>query len=235
MALYQCGRTTGITLDIGDGVCHIVPIYETYAMSHGIERLDLAGRDLTNYLVRQLLSQGYSFRSNSEKETVRDIKEKLCYVAQNYEHEVKKADKGDCDKEYVLPDGKSINIHGKCLFETAESLFKPNLCGLESTGIHEKLKSSVEKCDIDVRRDFYGNVILSGGTTMWKGFESRLKTEIEAMIPSSVKVQIFAKPERKFAVWLGGSIVAELSQFKQMCLNKFDYDENPRQVHSRFF
>ncbi|XP_035696347.1 actin-5-like isoform X1 [Branchiostoma floridae] len=238
LSLYASGRTSGIVLDCGDGVSHCVPIFEGYSLPHSIMRLNLAGRDITHYLMKLLTERGYSFVTSAEREIVRDLKEKTCFVSMNFEEEMMRIAMNTeqmYKRTFELPDGQKVTI-GSERFRAPEALFQPSFLGMECCGIHETTYFSIMRCDLDIRRDLYANLVLSGGSTMFPGVTDRMQKEILYLAPPAMKIKTVSPPERKYSVWIGGSILASLHSFQQMWIRKFDYDEyGPTIVHRKCF
>jgi len=231
MSLYSAGRTTGLVCDAGDGVTHTVPIYEGFSIPHAVQRIQLAGRDLTDFMVKLMTERGHAFTSSAEREIVRDIKEKTAFIALDFEAAMKEShESSKYEKNYELPDGRVITV-GSERFRCPELLFKPlELGGKEMDSIQDLTFRSIQECDTDVRRDLYQNIILSGGTTMFDGIGERLTKEIKNRAPKSVDIKVIASPDRKYAVWRGGSTLCSLSSFASMWITKEDYDEHGAQI-----
>lgn len=240
LSLYATGRTSGIVLDCGDGVCHAVPIYEGFSVAHGATRSNVAGRHVTSYLRWLLQKEGHDFTTTSEFEVVREIKEQACYLSLNAENEEQNyRGTPNANKTskflYKLPDGRSIAL-GSSRFRAPELLFKPYLYGYESQGVHEVLLNAIQKVDLDVRKSFYTNIVLSGGSTLVKGFGDRLLNEIKCDLPSNTNVRISAPQERLYSCWIGGSILAALGTWRKMWITKQEYEsDGMRAVHKKCF
>lgn len=234
LALYSSGRITGVVVDSGDGVTHTIPIYEGYVTQHQIKRLDLAGRDLTEHLVALLMERGYTIVTSAERSIVNDIKETLCYVAQDFEQEMAVASiSSSIEKTYVLPDGETLTV-GDERFRCPELLFQPELQALEVNSIQQQIYNTIMACAVDQRRYLFNNILLSGGSTMFPGITERLWRELKSMVPSSVRVKISAPPERKYLVWIGGAVLASLPSFSSRLITKAAYSEYGKSIVHRF-
>ncbi|KAK4340710.1 hypothetical protein RND71_039211 [Anisodus tanguticus] len=197
LPLFASGRTTGIALHSGSSVSHIVPIYERYALRIAISQLGLAGLNLTECLLKILLESGYEFHCGAELEYVRLLKERVSYVALDFEQEIEKAIgySSSVAKRYVLPDEQFFDLGSKRSRRCLSSCFR--------------------------EERFIRKHVLSGGSTMFAGMEERTSKEIKALAPSNTKINVIAPPERKNSAWLGGSILASLSTFNSNDLNSY--------------
>lgn len=229
LSLYASGRTTGIVLDSGDGVTHAVPVFEGFSMPHAIRRVDVAGRDVTEHLQLLLRKAGHHLHTTAEREVVRSIKEKNCYIALN-PHKEEKETTGRTEA-FRLPDGNTIQL-GSERFRAPEILFNPEIIGLEDAGVHQVVVDSINRVDMDLRKTLYSNIVLSGGTTLCTGYGDRLLNEVKRM--KDGKIKIYAPPERKYSTWIGGSILAGLNTFKKMWVSAEEYQEDPDIIHKKF-
>ena len=228
-ALYASGGNTGLSISSGHGVTTVVPIYEGYVLPHAAQKLDYAGGDISNFLKDKLNLHGM-FRSQlSENKFADSLKQKLGYVAQDYQLE-----KQHTMFErivYRLPDGSEIEV-GQERFQCTETLFSRNVKrkNLMTDGhltISDLVNKALSKAGEDIRQVLFENIVCSGGNTMLKGFDDRLKKEIDLNAPenSGWKTRVFGLVDRKLSCWIGGSIMASLSHMDQLWITKQKYEE----------
>ena len=251
LSLYSAGKFTGIVLDSGDGLTHAVPIFETYSLPHAIMRLDIAGRDLTEYMIRLLTQTGYRFTTTGEKEIAKKIKEQCIYIPLDFENESVEPYK------YELPDGNIVILKDQRI-RCPEALFNPRLIGKEGIGIDDLCHYSIEKCDIDLRKELYNNILLSGGNAMINGLSERLTKEIKILLGGALsEVRVLPLKDKKeekddendkeeeyhmkeydikYAVWKGGVVASNLAQFQSQWITKTEYEESGATiVHRKCF
>ena len=235
LSLFSAGKFTGIVVESGESVTQFIPIFDGYNLPHAVNRFDFAGRDLTKYLMLLLKETGQRFSTAAEKEIVKAIKEKACFVALDFEEEIKSVEPFD----YELPDGTHVIVKDQrircteALFKpynfpydkTIESLFKPSI--IPEKGLGQTCYESIQKCEIDLRKDLYNCIVLSGGNSMFKGLPERLTKEIKALAPYSMgeEIKVIASPERKLSVWIGGGILSSISTFESKWITKTEYEE----------
>lgn len=237
LALYAQGLSSGVVVDSGDGVTHIIPVYESVVLNHLTRRLDVAGRDVTRHLIDLLSRRGYAFNRSADFETVRQIKEKLCYVSYDLELDSKLSrETTTLVESYELPDGRIIKA-GSERFEAPECLFQPNLVDVEQPGMGELLFNTIQSADVDVRSSLFKAIVLSGGSSMYPGLPSRLEKELKQLWLTRVlhgdatrlekfKVRIEDPPRRSHMVFIGGAVLANIMADKDhMWVSKQEWEE----------
>jgi actin len=226
-SLYGSGRVSGLVVDVGDGVTTTIPFYEGEYLKHAKNRVDLGGRDVTNYLATMLKFRGAHMDSVTELELVRMIKEQFCFVSTDYKEELQKVEDSSVhEMNHVLPDGTHVTLNEE-RFKAPEILFDPAMVGMECDGVQENAFMSIRRAAIDVRKTLYENIIIVGGSTLTEGFETRLQKEIVLKAPGNMKVNVIAPPQREMTQWLGMSIYAALNGLsnRSTWLTKDDYNE----------
>ena len=247
LALFASGRTTGAVLDCGDDVSYAVAVYEGYALPHSVQRNDVCGRVLDEVMLKISSERGYSFaaaaadaetdlatRSVAQAQyTIRGIKERVCDVAVDFSQEMNQVSE---EISYELPDGKVIAF-GNERFRCPEVLFQPTEGQtFEMKGIHMTLYLAINSADADMHRDLFANIVVCGGSTMFKSFGSRLKKELIPYAPPDTKIKVVAPPQRRYSSWIGGSLVSSLTAFQGMWVTRAEYDDaGPSIVHRKCF
>ena len=234
LSLYAFGKTNGIVLESGEGLTQVVPIYNGYKIENSIEKIKLGGQDVTNYLKLLLKKNGVSINSASEDLLLKEIKESVCELqstpfeefrlTSNSKHD--QMDKKTDEIKYSLPDGSQIPIEYE-RFMASEILFNPSIAGHDSIGIGELINSAFKKLDLDLRKQLYGNIFVSGGNTMLNGFSERLAFELGQQISNKTKLSIIApNSKRSLLVWQGASAITNMNAFSKLWITKSEYHEN---------
>jgi actin len=239
-SLYSLGgRTTGCVIDSGHEQTQIVPVVEGKAVSSAITRLEsIGGRDFTEFIRLKTLETWPSFRDSTE--IARDIKQHHTYVALDYERTKTEFNPANDSAYYELPEGNYIEVKEE-RFECPEAFFQPSIMGKDGPGLPECVFQSVMKCNdvipIEVSCDLYANIVLSGGNTMFPGFPERLMKEMNALhsaAANDVEVNVMASPDRKYLSWIGAAMMAESSNFNELCVSKAEYEEfGPSIIHRK--
>lgn len=232
---------TGTVIDSGDGVTHVIPVAEGYVIGGAIKNIPLAGRDITLFIQLLLRDRG---EADTSLQTAERIKQQFCYVCPDIVNEFKKFDQYPQEKfaQYIVEtvDKKKTVDVGYERFLAPEIFFNPEICSLDYlTPLPTVVDQVVQSSPIDVRKKLYKNIVLSGGSTMFKDFGRRLQRDIKGLVneriesserlsgvkSTGVDVQVISHKRQRNAVWFGGSLLAQTAEFKSYCYTKQDYDE----------
>ncbi|KAI8500204.1 actin [Branchiostoma belcheri] len=231
LALFASGRTSGVVVDCGAGLTHVVPVYEGVPLTHAIQRIPVAGQDVTEHLGRLLAQAGHG---QLKTEIVNQVKNQLSYVTLDYDAEVQRSGTSpdDVQMTYDLPDGQVLSV-GAERFMAPEVVFRPELIGKDCSGLPGAVLTSIMQCDVDLRRTYLENVFLSGGTASCPGLLDRLSRDLAAVAPEDHPVTVRpATADVQFSAWRGGSVLAALRSFQNSWITQEEFEEHgPSIVH----
>ena len=236
LSLYGSGRITGVVCDSGLDTTYCVPIWEGNIYPNTLKKLDFGGNNITQYLMNELSKCGHLFQRCLKSSHINDIKETLCYVASHYNNAIQNSKTSmDSEVAYELPDGQIIFVNEE-RFKCCEILFDPGIIHKKFNGIHKSINNCVSKCDNEIQKQLYQNIVLSGGNTLFQGMQLRLQNEMKKLDTNNYNTELIVPNERKYSTWIGGSIFSTLSLFDDMCISKEEYDETgPTIVHKKCF
>ena len=239
LSLFSCGKTRGLVVEMGEGATYSVPVFEGFALPHASVKMPLAGADLTAYLRRLLEERGHTFNNTAAHSAIiRGVKESLCVVSNDYKNDVR----NDTDEyAYELPDGQSLTIGNTCRYSVPEAFFNPSILnGNDSSSsnvqnITDCILESIGQCDADLQPDLYSNVILSGGSSLFRGLKTRMQAELEQRVEDA-PIEVIMDSQRKYASWIGGSMFASIGTFGKIYVTRQEYeDSGATAVHRKCF
>lgn len=231
LAVFASGRTTGLVVDTGEDVSKLVPIVDGSVLRPAVQHLSFTDSDLTAHL-KQLLVLRSRLHATIRNETVRDIKEKLCYLSMNFYHEM--TDVQTKEKPFQLLDGSLVKLSYE-RFSCPEAMFDPPSMGIAGSGLHVTIVNSILRSDLVSRRDLLANIVLIGGISKFPNISKRLHEEVARLLPP-VKISVTVPSAESDIIWAGASIASSLPSLKTTWINRAEYeDAGPSIVHRKFF
>lgn len=236
MALYAAGCTTGMSVDIGYEVTHCVPVYEGFSLTHAVRRMPVGGRHIALKL-QQLLQERKATPVALRESVAAKVAESVCYVPEDQEEETRRFNQpairaSQIDTRYALPDGKRIGVSSE-RYQAPEVLFRQDV-DKGVVGIPDCIMAAAQRCEWDVRKEMFSNLVVSGGSSALRGMDLRIQQDVEDRAPARAKINVVAPKHRAHAAWLGGAIVASLSSFKALWITHQEYaDAGPTIMHRK--
>ena len=231
MGLYA--RTTGVFVDCGHGMTQTVPIFGGYALPCAMQRTNLAGADLDDYMRRLLMQEGRTFETGAERALVREIKESGSVFVSDEEFNMATSKPID-PKPVELPDGSKVKLKMSLTQSQAmcaEALFNPEIIGRQMGGIQHSVVSAIEACPMDIRGELVKDIHVSGGTSMLEGFGERLNAEIQKLLPHADGLKVHEKETRQMAVFQGAAAMAEVGeQDENFWITSKEYSEHGENI-----
>lgn len=238
LSLYANGKTTGTVVDIGYQTTSFVPIYEGFVLNHAVTKVDTGGKDLTDCFCEIIGKRpgNAQFTNEGQKSMINELKEKICEVAEDYDSQMKKCMDQKTLETHRLPDNSVVYISGE-KYQCPEVLFQPQLFHKDHYGLHEQTFKSIKRCDEDIEKDLFQNVVLCGGSSLFLKIRKKFEKELQSLAPTGKTVKVIAPPERKYSSWLGGAILSSMSSFKNsMFVSKKEWLEAGKTViYDKFF
>ncbi|EFC43660.1 hypothetical protein NAEGRDRAFT_44602 [Naegleria gruberi] len=217
LSMFGAGKLTGVLIDSGYGITHTIPFFEGIPLRDAIEVSNFGSQDLDQFLMNCLINLSDNLKINQIKQCIKNIKEELCFI---------KADPlahSDC-KPYELPDGTMVALRNE-LFEGGELFFKHQLADKSFHGIHQMAHRSILKCEPEIRKDLYSNVVLTGGNCKLFGIEHRLKREMKSLTGKQIKIHSTHYHDKECLSFIGGSIITSISTMDEAWITKKEWDE----------
>mmetsp|Transcript_22611 Transcript_22611/g.23546 ORF Transcript_22611/g.23546 Transcript_22611/m.23546 type:complete len:422 (+) Transcript_22611:26-1291(+) len=258
LSAFSCGRSTCLVFDSGSTSSWATPVHDGYVLQKTQLKFDVAGNYVSNELSKILhnrnirITPHYKFTKEEVEENVfktnyldgslftntdtsyelfwikdiiRDMKESTLTIN---EESVLGKEISMKSNTYELPDGTSVDLNEEKML-ILEKLFNTNKDIPGFNGYHSMIIDAINKGDVDIKKEMFSNIFVTGGNTLFPGFPERLQRQLMSSSPPNLKVKVLTHPspsERRFSSWIGGSILSSLGTFHQIWFSKQEYDEH---------